>query len=127
MEPEIDADAEMDVVSPVQTQTQLPPTTTAAAEAPRKRPRLDLTAGTRERRKGKSIFGLVIGTLNKAKVEDKERMASEAVGLSIIGDREKHTDRILTGQKAYVDRCAVAGQTVQGTDYCTTARRVETG
>jgi len=46
----------------------------------RKRPRLDLTAvaGNRERKRGKSMFGLVLGTLNKAKIEDKERNASEA-------------------------------------------------
>lgn len=30
----------------------------------------------------KSIFGLVVGTLNKAKIEDKERSASEAVSCS---------------------------------------------
>ncbi len=48
----------------------------------RKRPRLDLSApvdGNRERKRGKSMFGLVLGTLNKAKIEDKERNASEAV------------------------------------------------
>ncbi|KAF8328245.1 uncharacterized protein EI90DRAFT_2974750 [Cantharellus anzutake] len=52
--------------------------------ASRSRPRLDLSALTNvpsrtgERRKGKSIFGQVLGTLNKAKLEDKERSASEA-------------------------------------------------
>jgi hypothetical protein len=48
----------------------------------RKRPRLDLSAatdGNRERKRGKSMFGIVLGTLNKAKIEDKERNASEAV------------------------------------------------
>jgi hypothetical protein len=47
----------------------------------KKRPRLDLSAldGGRERKRGKSMFGLVLGTLNKAKIEDKERNASEAV------------------------------------------------
>lgn len=55
----------------------------------RLRPKLDLSsvtdaAGSRksatgERRKGKSIFGVVLGTLNRAKIEDKQRMASEAV------------------------------------------------
>ncbi|KAF5354912.1 hypothetical protein D9756_005626 [Leucocoprinus leucothites] len=47
----------------------------------RKRPRLDLTAmtgGNRERKRGKTMLGLVVGTLNKAKIEDKERNASEA-------------------------------------------------
>jgi hypothetical protein len=51
----------------------------------KKRPRLDLNAGDpRERKRGKSMFGLVLGTLNKAKVEDKERNASEAVRLSFV-------------------------------------------
>lgn len=51
----------------------------------RKRPRLDLGAlkaaasGGGERRRGKSMFGVLVNTLNKAKAEDKERNASEAV------------------------------------------------
>jgi len=46
----------------------------------KKRPRLDLNVeGGREKKRGKSIFGMVLGTLNKAKIEDKERNASEAV------------------------------------------------
>lgn len=51
----------------------------------KKRPRLDLDAiagGARERKRGKSMFGILVGTLNKAKIEDKERNASEAVSLS---------------------------------------------
>ncbi|KAF7969616.1 hypothetical protein HWV62_26785 [Athelia sp. TMB] len=47
------------------------------ASGPKKRPRLDLS-DPRERKRGKSIFGLVLGTLNKAKVEDRQRNASEA-------------------------------------------------
>jgi len=49
----------------------------------KKRPRLDFSAaiGGRERKKGKSMFGILVGTLNKAKIEDKERNASEAVSL----------------------------------------------
>ena len=59
----------------------------AMATTNKKRPRLDLNAGDpRERKRGKSIFGLVLGTLNKAKVEDKERNASEAVGNSDHGN-----------------------------------------
>jgi hypothetical protein len=46
----------------------------------RKRPRIDL--GISERKRGKSMFGIVLGTLNKAKIEDKERNASEAVRIS---------------------------------------------
>jgi hypothetical protein len=62
-----------------------PPTGPAAmATTNKKRPRLDLNAGdNRERKRGKSMFGLVLGTLNKAKVEDKERNASEAVSNDI--------------------------------------------
>ena len=60
----------------------------------RKRPRLDLTlggkdkeaesGGGRERKRGKSMFGLLVGTLNKAKVEDSERNKSEAVRYLVI-------------------------------------------
>ena len=45
----------------------------------KKRPRLDLGTGAPERKRGKTMFGLLVGTLNKAKIEDKERNASEAV------------------------------------------------
>lgn len=60
------------------------PTNPAAAQVTKKRPRLDLSStGTdpRERKRGRGMFGLVLGTLNKAKVEDKERSASDAVCL----------------------------------------------
>jgi hypothetical protein len=53
--------------------------TTPGAVAPKKRPRLDLTIEPRERKRGKSMFGLLVGTLNKAKTEDEARNASEAV------------------------------------------------
>ena len=53
--------------------------TVAEAAAPKKRPRLDLTIEPRERKRGKSMFGLLVGTLNKAKNEDEARNASEAV------------------------------------------------
>ena len=55
--------------------------TTTAAPAKR-RPKLDLRAlgvGGGERKRGKSMFGVLVNTLNKAKAEDKERNASEAV------------------------------------------------
>lgn len=57
------------------------PTDQAQHAGERKRPRLDLSAalGGRERKRGKSMFGLLVGTLNKAKIEDKERNASDAV------------------------------------------------
>jgi hypothetical protein len=62
-----------------------------AAPPIRKRPKLDLSGFTdpagstrkgAERKKGKSIFGVALGTLNKAKVEEKLRMSSEAVSVS---------------------------------------------
>ncbi|KAG6890991.1 hypothetical protein C0992_011522 [Termitomyces sp. T32_za158] len=56
------------------------PADDVAQPATKKRPRLDLGVGVggRERKRGKSMFGLVVGTLTKAKIEDKERSASEA-------------------------------------------------
>lgn len=59
--------------------TQMQDTPTSPAVVSKKRPRLDLTVDARERKRGKSMFGIVLGTLNKAKIEDKERNASEAV------------------------------------------------
>lgn len=47
--------------------------------AGRKGPGIDLSTETRERKRGKSMFGLLLGTLNKAETEDKARCASEAV------------------------------------------------
>jgi len=78
----------------------------AMATTNKKRPRLDLNAGDpRERKRGKSMFGLVLGTLNKAKVEDKERNASEAVGTSsLLWATNVLTDRSLfTGEKTTTD------------------------
>ena len=59
--------------------TETPKSPTGFAENEnKKRPRLDFGAG-RERKRGKSMFGILVGTLNKAKIEDKQRNASEAV------------------------------------------------
>lgn len=58
----------------------------------KQRPRLDLSAaigGGKERKRGKSMFGLLVGTLNKAKIEDKERNASEAVSVRILFTESK--------------------------------------
>ncbi|KAH7104387.1 hypothetical protein BKA62DRAFT_694539 [Auriculariales sp. MPI-PUGE-AT-0066] len=55
----------------------------AAPPKPAVRPKLDFKveraggAGVRKRA-GRTMFGVVLGTLNKAKIEDKERAASEA-------------------------------------------------
>jgi hypothetical protein len=72
----METDATMQDVRPAQE-------TAAMAVAPKKRPRLDLTVEPRERKRGKSMFGLLVGTLNKAKTEDEARNASEAVRWSI--------------------------------------------
>ena len=56
----------------------------ASAPTGKRRPKLDLNAlgaGLGERKRGKSMFGVLLNTLNKAKAEDKERSASEAVSL----------------------------------------------
>ena len=57
----------------------LPTGPAALSTGNRKRPRLDLATDSRERKRGKTVFGRLLGTLNKAKNEDKERNASEAV------------------------------------------------
>lgn len=56
-----------------------PPTAPAAMVTNKRRPKIDLTVLSGERKRGKSMFGIVLGTLNKAKIEDKERNASDAV------------------------------------------------
>lgn len=62
-----------------ESKTHEPPTAPAAmSTANKKRPKIDFTVPTGERKRGKSMFGIVLGTLNKAKLEDKERNASEA-------------------------------------------------
>ncbi|KAI0644784.1 hypothetical protein C8Q79DRAFT_1010941 [Trametes meyenii] len=50
----------------------------ADARTTKKRPRIDMATEPRERKRGKTMFGLVLGTLTKAKNEDKERNASDA-------------------------------------------------
>jgi len=83
----------------------------AMATTNKKRPRLDLNAGDpRERKRGKSMFGLVLGTLNKAKVEDKERNASEAAKKrQLIEQRlqaklRKETDSVRRAEEAKKDK-----------------------
>jgi ribosome assembly protein YihI (activator of Der GTPase) len=91
----MDADATMQDVQPAEA-------TAAAAASGKKRPRLDLTIEHRERKRGKSMFGLLVGTLNKAKNEDQARNASEAVRRSICMRNCSASDFDL-GQEATVD------------------------
>ncbi|KJA28722.1 hypothetical protein HYPSUDRAFT_50917 [Hypholoma sublateritium FD-334 SS-4] len=80
----------------------------------RKRPRLDFSAalGGRERKRGKSMFGILVGTLNKAKNEDKERNASEAAKKrQLIEQRlqaklRKETDSVRRAEDAKKDKTA---------------------
>jgi len=77
----------------------------------KKRPRLDLGAG-RERKRGKSMFGILVGTLNKAKIEDKERNASEAAKKrQLIEQRlqaklKKETDSVRRAEEVKKDKTA---------------------
>ncbi|KAI0042648.1 hypothetical protein FA95DRAFT_1499835 [Auriscalpium vulgare] len=80
--------------------------------ASRKRPRLDLsvTPAGRERKRGKSMFGLVLGTLKKAKNEDQTRNASEAAKKrQLIEQRlqdklRKETDSVRRAEEAKKDK-----------------------
>jgi hypothetical protein len=60
--------------------------TAEAGAGNKKRPRLDMATDSRERKRGKTMFGLLVGTLNKAKNEDKERSNSEAVRVLIYSN-----------------------------------------
>lgn len=85
--------------------TQEPDTEPVAAlpvEAPaagKKRPRIDLTTDSRERKRGKSMFGILLGTLNKAKKEDHDRNASEAVSPSQVVTALQPLTRPSTNQR----------------------------
>ncbi|KAH8996863.1 hypothetical protein EDB92DRAFT_1842383 [Lactarius akahatsu] len=99
----IDTDAIMQDNQPTQA-------TVAAAAAPKKRPRLDLTVEPRERKRGKSMFGLLVGTLNKAKTEDEARNASEAAKKRQLIDKRlqdklrKETDTVRRAEEAKKDK-----------------------
>ncbi|KAL6304958.1 hypothetical protein BKA93DRAFT_731935 [Sparassis latifolia] len=88
------------------------PPTGPAAMAPKnkKRPRIDLAVESRERKRGKTMFGLVLGTLNKAKNEDKERNASEAAKKRHLIEQRlqdklrKETDSVRRAEEAKKDK-----------------------
>ncbi|KAG8220467.1 hypothetical protein J3R82DRAFT_3162 [Butyriboletus roseoflavus] len=88
-----------------------PPTAPAAmATANKKRPKIDFTVLSGERKRGKSMFGIVVGTLNKAKIEDKERNASDAAKKrQLIEQRlqtklRKETDTVRRAEEAKKDK-----------------------
>ncbi|KAF5373164.1 hypothetical protein D9758_001589 [Tetrapyrgos nigripes] len=90
------------------------PTEPAAMASNKPRPKLDLSSEIKpgERRRGKTMFGLVLGTLNKAKIEDKERNASEAAKKrQMIEQRlqiklRKETDSVRRAEEAKKDKTA---------------------
>jgi len=90
------------------------PTDPALGTEAKKRPRLDVSAlaGGRERKRGKSMFGILVGTLNKAKIEDKERNASDAAKKrQLIEQRlqaklRKETDSVRRAEEAKKDKTA---------------------
>ncbi|KAI0090564.1 hypothetical protein BDY19DRAFT_887136 [Irpex rosettiformis] len=83
---------------------------TGPATGNKKRPRLDLATDSRERKRGKTVFGRLLGTLNKAKNEDKERNASEAAKKrQLIEQRlqdklRKETDSVRRAEEAKRDK-----------------------
>jgi len=99
----MDTDTTMQDAQPAQA-------TAAVAAAPKKRPRLDLTIEPRERKRGKSMFGLLVGTLNKAKTEDEARNASEAAKKRQLIDKRlqdrlrKETDTVRRAEEAKKDK-----------------------
>ncbi|KAI0712802.1 hypothetical protein C8T65DRAFT_608001 [Cerioporus squamosus] len=76
----------------------------------KKRPRLDMTLEPRERKRGKTMFGLVLGTLAKAKNEDKERNASDAakkrqlIEQRLLDKLRKETDSVRRAEEAKKDK-----------------------
>ncbi|KAF9479383.1 hypothetical protein BDN70DRAFT_993514 [Pholiota conissans] len=102
-------DSRVDVADEPRSPTE--PVPQGAGET-RKRPRLDLSAaaGGRERKRGKSMFGILVGTLNKAKIEDKERNASDAAKKrQLIEQRlqaklRKETDSVRRAEDAKKDK-----------------------
>ncbi|KAF8652665.1 hypothetical protein AX16_004271 [Volvariella volvacea WC 439] len=101
-------------------QQQASTDTPAPAQPPtRKRPRLDLSvlggaggdgADGRERKRGKTMFGILVGTLNKAKIEDKERNASDAakkrqqIEQRLQDKLKRETDSVRRAEEAKKDK-----------------------
>ncbi|KAI8968830.1 hypothetical protein BD414DRAFT_503674 [Trametes punicea] len=90
--------------------TPAPDASAEAQPATKKRPRIDMAVEPRERKRGKTMFGLVLGTLTKAKNEDQERSASEAAKKrQLIEQRlqdklRKETDSVRRAEEAKKDK-----------------------
>ncbi|KAI0737244.1 hypothetical protein C8Q80DRAFT_1214400 [Daedaleopsis nitida] len=87
-----------------------PEPSTAEATVTKKRPRLDMAVEPRERKRGKTMFGLLLGTLNKAKNDDKQRNASDAAKKRQLIDQRlqdklrKETDSVRRAEEAKKDK-----------------------
>ncbi|KAJ7043507.1 hypothetical protein C8F04DRAFT_1175317 [Mycena alexandri] len=87
---------------------RVPTEPAAMASQNKKRPRLDLSEPQKRKRGG--MFGLLLGTLNKAKIEDKERNASEAAKKRQLIDQRlqnklrKETDSVRRAEEARKDK-----------------------
>ncbi|KAJ6493666.1 hypothetical protein C8R47DRAFT_1319063 [Mycena vitilis] len=102
-----------DIASPVVEEEEkalrsVPTEPAAMASQNKKRPRLDLSEPQKRKRGG--MFGLLLGTLNKAKIEDKERNASEAAKKRQLIDQRlqnklrKETDSVRRAEEARKDK-----------------------
>ncbi|KAJ7760457.1 hypothetical protein B0H16DRAFT_1719959 [Mycena metata] len=87
---------------------RVPTEPAAMASQNKKRPRLDLSEPQKRKRGG--MFGLLLGTLNKAKIEDKERNASDAAKKRQLIDQRlqnklrKETDSVRRAEEARKDK-----------------------
>ncbi|KAH9915505.1 uncharacterized protein B0H18DRAFT_885896 [Fomitopsis serialis] len=83
-----------------------------ATRAGRKRPRIDMAPDAGQRKRGKSMFALALGTLTKAKNEDRQRNQSDAVKKrqeieQRLQDKlRKETDSVRRAEEAKKDKTA---------------------
>ncbi|EJD38698.1 hypothetical protein AURDEDRAFT_116359 [Auricularia subglabra TFB-10046 SS5] len=84
--------AESEARAPSPSASAPPPEPEPTRPKPAVRPKLDLSAKAAGKRGGgRSMFGVLLGTLNKAKIEDKERSASDAAKKrALIDQRLQH-------------------------------------
>ncbi|EIW53898.1 uncharacterized protein TRAVEDRAFT_131947 [Trametes versicolor FP-101664 SS1] len=94
----------------MQVETTPAPDAGADGNTTKKRPRIDMAVEPRERKRGKTMFGLVLGTLKRAQNEDKERNASDAAKKrQLIEQRlqdklRKETDSVRRAEEAKKDK-----------------------
>ncbi|OCH91068.1 hypothetical protein OBBRIDRAFT_792682 [Obba rivulosa] len=110
--PPTDADADTPMQDTPTNVAETPTEPAAMASKNKKRPRLDMTIETRERKRGKSMFGVIMGTLAKAKEEDRERNKSDAAKKrQLIEQRlqdklRRETDSVRRAEEAKKDKTA---------------------